>query len=199
MILEQKWNILVLVLFIIGVAIGEFFYKPTHQTKEESVSTTITASATISTPHGEDDADYAAYIQYLEEKCPVYVPDGNSWKNCLYEMLLIKEAEVKTALNHINAELPKTIKRLTIRGEYFVAFEPIPQMVKDLDKTWLDNRDKLCELDNEAYAEGSATEGYVFECEVYETQKYINLLTRWDKEWNIDFEKNLDERFQNLK
>ena len=135
----------------------------------------------------------------MREKCPVYEPDGNSWKNCLYDLLLEKEAEVKTILGHINTELPKTIERLTKRKEMTQAFEYIPGILKEFNISWFDYRNKFCELDYEAYAAGTATQGYIKECEVYETQKYIGLLNRWDKEWNVDFEDELNEQFQSLK
>lgn len=211
MMLEQVRNILIAVLLMAGVLVVNWLYKPDTTNSVNSLSATTTTIKVVSdvdsdtkydntfVPHGEYDAEYNDYIKYLEWRCPVYVPSGNAWKNCLYDLQLAREAEVKTILDNINVELPKTIGRLTKRKETTIAFEEIPGMLKQLNKSWLDYRDKLCELDHQEYAAGSATEGYITECQIFETQKYINLLNDFDKRWNIDYEERLNKIFDELK
>ena len=211
MLLKQTRNILIAVLLIVVVVVVNWVYKSDNTNSINSSNATTTSVKGVSqvdsdmkydnsfVPHGEYDAEYNDYIKYLEWRCPVYVPSGNAWKNCLYDLQLAREVEVKTILDRINVEVPKTIERLSKRKEMTIAFEEIPGMLKALNKSWFDYRDKLCELDHQEYAAGSWTEGYITECQIFETQKYINLLNDFDKRWNIDYEERLNKIFDELK
>jgi len=123
--------------------------------------------------------EHRTFNEKLNKMFPYYEPDGTTYKRKIATYFEQKEAEAGSLYKEIIDSIPNLIEWEGNDGKTFLQ-PPTNFMVKeDLQKLHLifpEYRKLICQLREERWQGGSGRGVAILSCEIYEMEKYIDLL-----------------------
>lgn len=123
--------------------------------------------------------EYVAFQEKLNKIYPYYEPNGFVYKENLFNLLNEKESEMNILKNKLYENIPDVIERERNDGSVYIGAPTnlsVKEDFKKFDKVFQEYRDYVCNLREESWQGGSGSSAYIIMCQIYETEKYIELL-----------------------
>lgn len=159
------------ILVILAIGIGTYFW---YQ-RTPSSSPTVDEPTFLST---EVSLSYNDFLQDLEQHCPYYEPNGAQYRECLVNLLTMREQE----LDEYQVDLIRDIQTIT-DSEFQTARQTFVSHLEELGQMWKPYRDQLCIAHADSLWGGSDQGGEFNRCRLYETERYQHLLGNLRNEW----------------
>lgn len=169
-IMPNKAN---LTLIIAVVLLGGLIWQ-TSRIGEEGVP-----SETVLPMFESNFVEYQAFKKALDETFPYYEPDGLTYKEKIGVYFDEKESEMKDLYEEVVGSIPDLIERERNDGGIFLQAPTNLAVKEDLQKfhrIFPEYRKLVCGLREENWRGGSGRGVQVLSCEIYETEKYTDLL-----------------------
>jgi len=153
-------------LLILAVLIFIVFIT-TNKTEKQQANTSL---------FEKDFVEYQDFQENIWSIYPYYEPDGVTYKNNLYNLLESKEAEARTLYEKLATMSSASDDIPGIR-------DGVKNELKNLNLVWVSYRDSACYLREDIWQGGSGSSGFLLMCQLYETQKYIDLLKKYEDDF----------------
>ena len=160
---------MILIVIVVGVGILYLNTKTKQEKKwsEFSLPTSMLESNFV---------EYQAFEKSIWDIYPYYEPDGVTYKANLYNLLKAKEDEAKSLYVNLSTMTSATDPVPGIR-------EGVKDELNKLNSAWFKYRDSACYLREDIWSGGSGSSGFLMMCQLYETQKYIDLLNKYAEDF----------------
>ncbi len=170
-IIKNYASIGIIILVLVSIFSGIFFYVGKSSNKTEEPEISMLESEFV---------EYKHFMEDLFKTYPYYEPDGVTYKETIYKLLENKKTEADTLYKDIIKSIPDLVKEEYSDGSGTFMQAPTNLPVKtDLIKlhaSFAKNAELTCSLRTDAWQGGSGSAVGVKICEIYEFEKYIELL-----------------------
>lgn len=153
-----------------------------------AVAETVVATSSLVMLESEF-AEYQAFKDWLFEKYPYYEPSGIVYKEKIGKFFEEKQAQAEDLYDDIQRQIPDTILWEREDGTTFMQAPTTIHIKEDLQKLhpiFPEYINAICNLRTEAWLGGSGSSVGVVLCEIYETEKYIQLLKTYQESLHED-------------
>ncbi len=135
-----------------------------------------------------DFSEYKTFREKIDGLYPYYEPDGFTYKETIGRLFKEKEVEAQVLYDAIQANIPDVIEWERADGSTFMQAPTNFDVKEDFQKfhaLFPQYRETVCNLRTEAWLGGSGSSVGVTLCEIYETEKYIELLKKYHKDVSV--------------
>lgn len=132
----------------------------------------------------EDFIEYKYFQDKLNEMYPYYEPDGFTYKENMFGLFEDRQNEAQNLYENIQNNIPDLIEREREDGSAFIQ-PPTNLSIKtdfqELHRVFPEYSELVCRLREGVWHGGSGSSIGVLLCEIYEIEKYIQLLDKYNK------------------